>query len=222
MKVSLDIKPPTYYDVDRSDFVRWVGPVSGRVLEIGCGTGRNAPLLRANGATEIVGVEIDEGAAAQAALRFDRVYAEPIESAVGKLAAPFDLILCADVLEHLVDPWEILRQLRKLSAPQGVLAVSIPNARHYRAVWNIAFGAGFKYPLEGTYDPHSIFDSTHLRFFTRRNVRDSLRHTGWHPERWGVPSGHRLVRLRRLIGTVSRGKANEWLAFQWYVIARQM
>jgi SAM-dependent methyltransferase len=215
-----DHKPADYYDVDRSRFLRWVGPVSGRVLEIGCGTGRNASQLRANGATEIIGVELEPSAAAAARERFDCVYAEPIESAIAKLAGPFDLILCCDVLEHLVDPWTILTSLRTLAGPRTTLAVSIPNVRHYRVLWDIAFGDGFAYPLDGSYDPHSIFDTTHLRFFTRRNVRGMLEGAGWLPSRWGVPPRRRVVWARRMVDILTRDSANEWLTYQWYVVAR--
>lgn len=217
---SSDEKPPDYYDVDRSAFLQWVGPVAGRVLEIGCGTGRNASYLRSNGATEIVGVEAEPRAAMVAGQRFDVVHSEPIETAMGKLSGPFDLIICSDVLEHLVDPWAIVAQLRAIAGPTSILAVSIPNVRHYKVLWDIALGGGFNYPLDGRYDPHSIFDTTHLRFFARRNVKDALEHGGWHPYRWGVPPRHRFVRVRSLIDAVSPGPANEWLTYQWYVIAR--
>lgn len=213
-------KPIDYYDVDRSAFLQWVGPIPGRVLEVGCGTGRNAAQLRGNGATELIGVEVEPNAAATASERFDVVYAEPVESAVAKLSPPFDLIICSDVLEHLIDPWSILHELRALAGPRGILAISIPNARHYRVLWDIAFGAGFNYPLDGTYDPHSIFDSTHLRFFTRKNISESLVNAGWLPERWSTPPRRRLARLRGFIDIISRGAANEWLTYQWYVVSR--
>jgi SAM-dependent methyltransferase len=212
-------KPNEYYDVDRSEFLRWVDAVPGRVLEIGCGTGRNAEQFRSAGATEIVGVELDPQAAATAAERFDIVFAEPIETALAKIHGPFDLIVCADVLEHLVDPWTILTQLRTFAAPDTTLAVSIPNVRQYRVLWDIAFGRGFHYPLDGSYDPHSIFDTTHLRFFTRANIADSLTHTGWVPDRWGVPPARRLARVRPIIDALSRGSASQWLTYQWYVAA---
>lgn len=216
----MDHKPSDYYDVDRSGFLKWVGPVAGRVLEIGCGTGRNAAWLRSTGATEIVGVEIDAAAAAFASERFDLVYAEPVESAMAKLTGTFDLIICCDVLEHLLDPWTCLSQLRRLVGPRSTLAISIPNVRHYRVLWDIAFGRGFEYPLDGSYDPHSIFDTTHLRFFTRSNVDQMLRHGGWTPFRWSVPPRRRLVRVRALIDTLTRGSATDWLTYQWYVVAR--
>ena len=43
--------------------------------------------------------------------------------------ASLDLILCLDVLEHLVDPWSVVRRLSPLLAPGGRLIVSVPNIR---------------------------------------------------------------------------------------------
>ena len=212
-------KPSSYFDNDRTDFLEWVGPVGGAVLEIGCGTGRNAAWLRGHGAVTLVGIEPDVEAATRASDRFDIVYTSPVEAVVHELRGPFDLIICADVLEHLVDPWTVSRRLRDVSGPATVLAISIPNARHYRVLWDIAFGSGFAYPLDGTYDPRSIFDTTHLRFFTRANINDLLSHAGWAATRWGVPPRRRLGRLRRLASWLTRGWVDEWATYQWYVVA---
>lgn len=157
-----------------------------------------------------MGVEIDPSSAAQAERVYNRVHTEPIESAIGHLQGPFDLILCADVLEHLVDPWHVLDRLRLVSMDHTRLAVSIPNIRHLRAIWRIAAGAGFEYEQRGT------FDATHLRFFTRRNIASMLTATGWRPERWG--SAYRSGRAKTA-ARLARGSLDEWLTYQWWVLA---
>lgn len=215
----LGAKPASYFDNDRTDFLEWVGPVEGTVLEVGCGTGRNANWLRTHGATTLVGIEPDVDAASQASLRFDVVHARPVEVVIDQLSGPFDLIVCADVLEHLVDPWAIVNKLRELSGPTTTLAVSIPNVRHFRVLWDIAFGAGFAYAIDGRYDPQSIFDTTHLRFFTRSNINDLLATGGWEPARWGVPQRRRLASVRNLASRLTQGRVDEWATYQWYVVA---
>jgi 2-polyprenyl-3-methyl-5-hydroxy-6-metoxy-1,4-benzoquinol methylase len=203
-----------YYASDRSDFLDWVGGEFARVLDIGCGAGPNAPWYRRHGASMIVGVEVDPPSAAQAALVYDRVVCEGVETAVRALEGTFDLIVCADVLEHLVDPWSVVDDLRRVASDGTVLAISMPNIRFLPAILRIAFGRGFAYEDEG------IFDSTHLRFFTRRDAELMLRRGGWLPERWGAAPFGRLGSVRRLAQRLTRGRSDEWLAGQLYVIGR--
>lgn len=202
-------KPPDYFVGDRSAFLEWVGGRYRRVLEIGCGAGGNADWYRRNGAESISGIEISPGAAAIAAERFDRVVLGPVETQLDAVDGPFDLIVCGDVLEHLIDPWAIVARLRGLSHRDTVLAISIPNIRYYRAMAKIAFGQGFEY------EPSGIFDSTHLRFFTKRNVEDLLTSSGWAPTRWGPDA-----RRGKLLRWVTRGAWYEWRTVQLLVVAK--
>jgi tetratricopeptide (TPR) repeat protein len=92
----------------------------------------------------------------------------------------FDCVICADVLEHLRDPWAFLARVRPLLAPQGLLLASIPNVQFVQVLWELAQG-------RWTYQPAGILDRTHLRFFTRREFRRALRAAGfqdvaWHPQ----------------------------------------
>ena len=206
-----DPRDDTYYAGDRTDLLEWLGGRHGSVLEVGCGSGGNAPWLRRHGATRIVGIELDRASAVRAREVFDAVINESVETAVHGIDESFDLVICADVLEHLVDPWAVVAALARRTADDGVLVVSIPNIRHYRALWRIAFGAGFRYETEGT------FDSTHLRFFDRAGVDSMLRNAGWVPERWSG-SGGRLG--ARLMSTFHLGGISEYLTYQWHVAAR--
>ena len=185
----LGSKDAVYYASDRTAFLDWVGGTFDRVLDVGCGAGSNASWYRRHGAGSVVGVELDPPSAARAALVFDRVVAEDVETALRTLDGTFDLIVCADVLEHLVDPWSVVDDLRRLATRDTVLAISIPNIRFLPAILRIAFGRGFAYEAQG------IFDSTHLRFFTRRDAEWMLRRGGWVADRWGAPPFGRLGRI---------------------------
>jgi SAM-dependent methyltransferase len=206
-------KAADYYASDRSDFLDWLGGDFGRVLDIGCGTGSNASWYRQHGAREIVGIEIDPASAARAAAVLDRVIGDPVETAIEVLDGTFDLIVCADVLEHLVDPWSVVSGLRRVARDGSCLAISMPNIRFLPALARIAFGRGFAYEECG------IFDSTHLRFFTRRDLALMLLHGGWVPERWGAPRFGRLGSVRRLAQRSTGGRSDGWLAAQLYVVA---
>lgn len=219
---SLPDKDRRYYLGERPDLLEWHGGGCARVLEVGCGAGGNAPWLRANGANHLVGVEVHSESATKAREVFHQVESKPIEEALQTLEGPFDLIICADVLEHLVDPWDVVARLGRVAADDGQLLVSMPNIRYLRALARIAVGAGFRPESEG------IFDGTHLHFFTKDNIAELLASGGWRPMRWGYPSyrsrspdalATALARTRRVLSGATGGLTDEWLAGQWWVVA---
>jgi 2-polyprenyl-3-methyl-5-hydroxy-6-metoxy-1,4-benzoquinol methylase len=136
-----------------------------RVLELGPANGYMTAVMRDRGCT-VVGIEFDEAMAAEA-----EAYAERM--IVGDLDAldfdaelgddRFDVIVAADVLEHLRDPVAVLQRLRPFLRPDGHLVVSLPN---------IAHGSVRLALLEGhfNYRETGLLDRTHLRFFTRENI----------------------------------------------------
>jgi SAM-dependent methyltransferase len=158
-------------------------PDGARVLDVGCATGYLAAELVKRGCT-VDGIEFDRDAAEQA-----RAHCR--EVVVGDLEAPFthaevermlagarpDVIVCADVLEHLRDPWTVLAWLRTLLAPgppgdAGKAIISVPNIAHWTARRAL---------LRGRFDyaDHGLFDRTHLRFFTRDSARELARRAGF-------------------------------------------
>ena len=210
-------KPDSYFAEDRSEFLNWVGGRCRSVLEIGCGAGRSASWYRGRGAETLVGVELDPATGRLAQGLFDVVYVEPVESALEKIEDQFDLIVCADVLEHLLDPWTIVQRLSRNAHPDTRLAVSIPNIRYAGAIARIVAGRGFEYDQSG------IFDATHLRFFTPRNVEHLLGQGGWVPSRWGSSSYGRLggftYPIRRRTHGALRRALDGFLAGQLHVVA---
>jgi SAM-dependent methyltransferase len=83
-----------------------------------------------------------------------------------------DLILCLDVLEHLVNPWLTVTQLIRFLKPNGRLIISLPNVRNYHILLNLAFRGKFEYAESG------ILDQTHLRFFTKSSAISLLESSG--------------------------------------------
>ncbi|MCX8051978.1 MAG: class I SAM-dependent methyltransferase [Chlorobi bacterium] len=166
-----------YYHLIRHDLVEFVPPRVRRLLDLGCGAGCTAEYLkRTRGIETVVGVEYVPDVAAEAAARLDCVHTGDIEQM--ELPYPdgyFDCILCADVLEHLRDPWNVLRRLRRLLARDGVVVASIPNIRHARVLAKIVFDR-FEYEDSG------ILDRTHLRFFTRHTIEHMFAVAGYRTE----------------------------------------
>jgi 2-polyprenyl-3-methyl-5-hydroxy-6-metoxy-1,4-benzoquinol methylase len=199
-----------YYANERPDVVAVLPRPLGRVLDVGCGAGAMAPALRAAGATEVVGVEIAPEPAALAAKLLNRVVNAPVEEALDALDGAFDTTLCLDVLEHLVEPGEVVERLRMLAAPGGALQVSVPNARHYSLVRDLVVRGTFGYSDFG----HR--DKTHLRWFTRHDIVALIEAAGWRVVVTSVPPLHRSAMLHRW----TRGWSSEFLVAQVYITAR--
>lgn len=199
-----------YFAGERHDLLDWLGGNHERVLEIGGGAGGNAGWLRGHGARRIVGIELDPASADAARRVFDDVLEGPVEEVLPAVCESFDLVICADVLEHLANPGGVLAELAARLDPEGTLVASIPNIRHYRALARIAFGRGF------AGDPEGVFDRTHLRFFTRANIAETLAASGLKPVRWGASPPRRFRTIRRAI---ANGFLGDYTAYQWYVAA---
>lgn len=133
-----------------------------RVLEIGCSEGHTLEWLKKSGrSTWTAGVEPFAEVHADARA-IDAFFKLDIEKELPLVAAEsVDVVLCLDVLEHLVDPWATLRRLDTLLKPGGLWIISVPNIRNYHILMDLAFKGKFEYSESG------ILDRTHLRFFTR-------------------------------------------------------
>jgi 2-polyprenyl-3-methyl-5-hydroxy-6-metoxy-1,4-benzoquinol methylase len=201
---------PGYYANERTDVIALLPRPVRRVLDVGCGAGGTARGLRAAGASEIVGIEVVASAAESARTLLDVVHVAPVEEALDELEGPFDTVLCLDVLEHLVDPGEVLARLRALAAPAATLQVSVPNARHFSLVLDLVLRGTFGYTDWG----HR--DRTHLRWFTRRDLIELVTRAGWDVVRTSVPPLGRSALLHR----ITRGWSSEFLVGQVYLTAR--
>lgn len=148
------------------------------MLDLGCAAGLLGEELRRRGvATVVHGVELDPLAAAEAETRLDRVWTANLEaSPVTFVEPPYDVIVAADVLEHMRDPWEMARQIRGLLAPNGQLVASLPNIRFVRVVLPLVIRGRFDYADSG------VLDRTHLRFFTRSSMMEFFDQAGFSVE----------------------------------------
>ncbi len=128
-------KSEEYYKGARSEVCDLVSGDAQRVLDVGCAYGMNGRILKQRGVKEVIGVEIDPKACEEASKRLDVAHCGDIQN----LDLPykegyFDCIIYADVLEHLNDPWSLLRTQRRLVKDDGYIVASIPNVAHYRVV----------------------------------------------------------------------------------------
>jgi 2-polyprenyl-3-methyl-5-hydroxy-6-metoxy-1,4-benzoquinol methylase len=213
--LQLENKPPGYYGSERDEVISELEPPVGRVLDVGCGEGAAGPALRAAGASWISGIEILPEPARVASKRYDQVIVGDAMSSISQVSGPFETILCYDVLEHLVDPGALVRELRGLIVPDGRLHISVPNARHFSLVRDLMFKGTFGYRAFG----HR--DATHLRWFTRRDMIELLEARDWRVVSSTPGAIHRIRQLRLpLPHRLVYGVGGEFMTQQWFILAR--
>jgi len=198
-------------------------PDGARVLDVGCATGYLAAELARRGCV-VDGIEFDPDAARQARAHCREVVAGDLEAPathaeVERMLAGArpDVVVCADVLEHLRDPWTVLAWLRALLAPGGRAIISVPNIAHWTARRALLTGR-FDYADFG------LFDRTHLRFFTRESARELATRAGFaiDEERFSdapLPLESRLPALGRARATCVR-RAPGLFALQVVLVLR--
>jgi glycosyltransferase involved in cell wall biosynthesis len=140
-----------------------------RILDLGCSHGQFGELLRLQGHT-VIGVDTEklDGVAERLDGFVEADLNQGLPAEVGK---DFDVVIGADVFEHLMQPEKLMAQLRTVLAPRGVVVASVPNVAHWYPRLRVALGK-FDYERRG------IFDAGHLRFFTRHSFERMAKGAG--------------------------------------------
>jgi 2-polyprenyl-3-methyl-5-hydroxy-6-metoxy-1,4-benzoquinol methylase len=208
-------KTDDYFHHSRRDQILPLLPAKcARILEIGCGAGTTLAHLKDTGVCDWVGgVELFPSAAAEAAGVLDFVRQGNIETLELDIEPKsLDVVLCLDVLEHLVDPWATVRKLTLLLKPGGMLIASLPNVRHIRVILPLLIRGEWNYGAFG------LLDRTHLRFFTRSTATALLETGGLRVDRV-LPIGLEWTPMKRLVRATTFGKLDDLLTFQYLLRA---
>lgn len=208
---------PTYHESARADIQALVPSSARRILDVGCGAGQLGLALKTHRPLEVIGIELNQKAAQIAQTRLDKV----IQSAVEEVnldfpAGYFDLIIFADILEHLCDPWQVLRDFACYLAEDGCVITSIPNISFYLIPLNLLRG-------HWRYTERGVMDKTHLRFFTLKTIQDMLAQAGFAIET--ISRNYRLRdkdrRYNRLARLLAKGPWGHLLTYQYLIVARR-
>jgi glycosyltransferase involved in cell wall biosynthesis len=183
----------------------WMQRPPARVLDLGCSSGRLSEELRQLG-HYVVGVDIVAHPGVEE--RTDEFYEANLDQGIpSELTGRFDVVLCADVLEHVRHPEALMAELAAVTSPRGRMIASIPNFAHWYPRGRTAVG-------RFDYDQRGILDNDHVRFFTRRSFLQLCDRARWKVVRsrtTGVPlellTGGGLARAA---GMVERGARNVW------------
>ena len=147
----------------------WNGRRGLRVLDAGCGFATTSERIQQLG-NEVTGIEESAVACEVARKRLAHVVQADLQQAdLGD--AQFDVMIFADVLEHVPWPVSLLRNYLRWLAPNGSVILSLPNV----GLWSVRFAHLFG---RWEYQETGVLDRTHLRFFTRKNSRWLIRECG--------------------------------------------
>ncbi len=217
------VKEGQYFSNVRMDIISLL-PVNPnqKILEIGAGGANTLLHIKENKlASEVMGVELIEiSNSNQSHPSIDKIQIANIEHQEIQ-AAPeyFDVIICADVLEHLADPWSAINKITTHLKKGGLLIASVPNIREWKTMARILFKGDFRYDPAG-----GIMDKTHLRFFCRKNIMEMLDTQDLQPIKI-LPNFILPVvkdgKKRRIINRLSFGLFRDFLAVQYLAVAKK-
>ena len=171
-----------YYDNVNPTLLEQVPPHARRLLELGCGAGAMARAVRERLSAQpyYVGIELDPQALERARDALDLAVPCNLDQVGDWSTAPllaevaqghFDHLIVGDVLEHLREPWQVLREAVTCLAPGGCVLACIPNVQHWSTWVQLARGS---WPRSDS----GLFDRTHLRWFTLDDMVALLREAG--------------------------------------------
>lgn len=197
-----------------------------RIIEVGSSSGVLArEYKKLNPACHYTGIEIDAEYAALSRRFCDAVLCGSIENLDDITFAslfPSDCWIFADVLEHLVDPWSLLKRIRDKISSEISIVACIPNAQHWSIQAKINCGQLF-------YKDSGLLDRTHLRWFSRLTIFELFKSTGFQviegaPRIFPHMEPDEKIRaairtMAEAIGADVETSVRDALAFQWIVRA---
>lgn len=162
---------------NRPDIIRLIPAKATRILDVGCGAGLLGKALTSKLGSQVTiyGIDVNKKLATLAKRHMNDVKVADLNDLTlwnQYHHISFDVIIFADVLEHLLDPLKVIKEASKKLSQDGVIITCIPNIRHWSTFYHL-------YILgEWPYNKRGIFDRTHLRFFTKKNISHLLKNAG--------------------------------------------
>jgi len=151
------------YGHTRAEMAQFLPNEYSKVLEVGCNIGNFRQY--ADKSTEYWGIEPLEQAAEIAKTKMDKVLVGFYDKVANDIPDNyFDLVIANDIIEHMEQPWDFLKSIKRKMNERASLVLSIPNVRHYENLKELLFEKDWKYVDAG------ILDITHLRFFTKKSM----------------------------------------------------
>jgi 2-polyprenyl-3-methyl-5-hydroxy-6-metoxy-1,4-benzoquinol methylase len=174
--LTLRMKQTPLHEKVNAELLALIPRDATRVVEVGCSSGALAREYRkTNPRCDYVGIEIDPEYAAVARAHCSSVLVANIEHIGDEQFNSLFPVSCwvfGDVLEHLYDPWSVLRRIRTRLAADASIVACIPNAQHWSVQLRLNTGDFY-------YEDAGLLDRTHIRWFTKTTITDMFRSSGF-------------------------------------------
>lgn len=196
-----------------------IPPSSKFILDVGCGAGGNAKILKEMGKI-VDGITLSDEEVNLASKYCRSVFKNNLENDLPEgINSFYDVVLCSHVLEHIAYPEKLLSDTKRiLKKDNAVLLVALPNFLGYRNRLRILFG-------NFDYEQYGLMDYTHLRFYTFKSAKLMLERNGYEIIRafaekmlpWKTVLGHLPSSMQNLIATflirISKGLFGQQLIY---------
>jgi SAM-dependent methyltransferase len=208
------MKKIDYYGNIRNDLIAYMSNNITKVIELGCGKGNTIKKIKElYPKSYVIGIEKDKKSAMIAKNYADLIFEGDIEIMDLNIKEnSIDLILCGDVIEHLKDPWIVLKKFTNVLNAKGLLIATIPNVGHLSSIIKILFN---KYSFQDS----GIFDRTHLRFYTEKTIRILFEESGYCIENI-IPVYSSSIKTKLLI-FFSLGLLRRFLIASYRIVAKR-
>jgi methionine biosynthesis protein MetW len=209
------------YTGGRPDILALLTNSVERVLDVGCSTGTLGRSIKEIHGARVTGIELDKRMALVAKNQLNRVLVGDAEKIFeqGQLKdEKFDVIIFADILEHLINPWRVLSLATEHLSEHGMIIASIPNIRFFNSLFNVAVLGRWPYRDRG------IHDRTHLRFFTLKNIQELFDQAGLVIE--NQTANYRIIErphgVNRYAKYLALPGVRNFLAYQYLIRAKKV
>lgn len=189
-----DVSRKVYKNSGNQAVLSRVPSTAENVLDVGCGAGDNARMIRLSGPRHcIIGVTAAEDEAELAREVCDQVILANLEDGLPPLSdTRFDVVVCSHVLEHICFPDRLLQDIFHVLADDGRLVVALPNLMYYKSRAKLLLGR-FDYQESG------IMDNTHFRWYTFSSAKRLLETHSFDVLESAVTSSVPLPLLRKFL-----------------------
>lgn len=190
-------KGEKYFNQPREDLLPLLPQVMGSIADIGGGAGATLTLVKEHYPNaRTICVDRHGPAIAKARACGHVGVLCDLQASIPEEIEQCDVVVCLDVLEHLVDPWSVLEKIHARMKPGAQVVISLPNVRYWPVSSGLLFGGRWNLTSQG------VLDDTHLRFFTKSTAIALLQNAHF-----------QLTRVVGKLGPSPRAKAADALTF---------
>jgi O-antigen biosynthesis protein len=183
------------------------------VLDVGCSEGLLSKKMKENNCS-LVGIEQDKDAAGIAEEYCQDLILGDVESIEldSKYENYFDILIFADILEHLKEPSDVLERFKKYLKDDGCLIISLPNISNWKIRLQMLLG-------KFEYNEYGILDNGHIRFFNEKSVKKMIYNAGYEIIKFDLTVGD-VKRFSNIFHSIGMIRPNLF-AFQFLIIGKK-